>query len=80
MLTDFMMVSLLQFFREIKSIQIIGVLFCSSDRLVYEILAVFQVPEERSFPLFFSWSTESVPVMDTSLCYENRLQVDASAG
>lgn len=50
MLTDFMMVSLLPLFREI---QIIGVLFCSSDSLVYEILPVFCVPEESLFPLFF---------------------------
>lgn len=76
MLTDFMMVSLLPLFREI---QIIGVLFCSSDGLVYEILPVFCVPEE-SFSFIFYWLRESATVMDMSLCYENRLQVDASAG
>lgn len=36
-LTAFLMVSLLQLFREIKHIRIIGVLFRSGDHLVYEI-------------------------------------------
>lgn len=52
-LTDFTMVSLLQHFREIKNIQIIGVLFCRSNHLVYEIQHCFKCQTNAIFLLSF---------------------------